>query len=71
MDMVQEPIVPEGFWKLINALLQSREKVPAETDVQLAAEQACAEAQAYPQLSQRLQPLLAQHGLVNGTKHGL
>ena len=67
MGCVQEPTVPEGVWKLISALLQSREKAPVETDVQLAAEQACAEAQAYPQLSQRLQPLLAQHGLVNGT----
>lgn len=67
MDFVQEPVVPESLWKLINALLQSREKAPAETDVQLAAEQACAEARAYPQLSQRLQPLLAQYGLVNGT----
>ncbi|MCJ1360862.1 MAG: hypothetical protein MMC33_010871 [Icmadophila ericetorum] len=67
VDFVQEPVVPESLWKLINALLQSREKAPAETDVQLAAEQACAEARAYPQLSQRLQPLLAQYGLVNGT----
>ena len=69
MDSVQEPTVPESLWKLINVLLQSREKASAETDIQLAAEQACTEARAYPQLSQRLQPLLAQYGLVNGTSH--
>ena len=64
---MQEPILPEGLWTLINVLLQSQEKAQTEMNIQLAAEQACAEVRAYPQLSQRLQPLLAQYGLVKGT----
>ena len=64
---MQEPILPEALWTLINVLLQSHEKAQTEMNVQFAAEQACAETRAHPQILRRLQPLLAQYGLIGGT----
>ena len=56
-------MVPEGLWDLLAALLRSRGGLLSEEKLQIAAKEACRDTQACPQVSKRLQDLLAQHGL--------
>ena len=60
---MQAHAVPEGLWNLLAVLLQSRDEPIPEEKLKHAAEQACNDAEASPQLLKRLQTLLAQHGL--------
>lgn len=56
-------VVPEGLWILLSVLLQSRDQQVPESEIQRAADKACADAGPYPDSLKRLQKLLAQHDL--------
>ena len=60
---MQARAVPEGLWNLLAVLLQSQGELASKEKLQDAAEKACTDARASPQVLGRLRDLLAQHGL--------